>query len=707
MWKYREIFFTAFLIAIALVPFLRALAFRFKILDHPKKHGIHSHPVPRIGGAAIYLAFVIAALYRFDLSPMLKGVLVGSSVIFAVGLWDDLFHLRASLKLAIQLVACAVMMFHFGVMLHVFPWLLVNIFFTVLGIIGLTNAVNFLDNMDGLSSGLVMISSTAISLVAFNTNQPWLGYLSSALAGACAGFLIFNLRPAYIFMGDAGSTFLGFTLASLCVMTEWSYEQSVTLAAPLLILGVPILDMFLITALRFKENKIKNFREWIDYTGKDHLSHRVMRLGLGKRGAVFALWTLQTVFCAVALFILPRHAAAGYAGIAFFLLFTASVIVFFRRRRRIVLAIRRGWKVRKKKNKGRRAFPALLLAGFTLLSVFGIAEISYRLYVAVRKPLYRPSSAPGLGWELTPGAVKKAPVSESGTLVYRINDLGFRDKTGGPWEKWKDPALKIAFLGDSVTFGPEVEAEKIFAFSTGEKLSRLTGIPVRPLNAGVEATNTRQQAALLEHKLLKLGPDLVILDYFPNDIEQRAIEKIPPALNALLSRSSFLTFFSNRLITWLRNYRLQKSGNLNPHAPVPANRPCPAYNEGLIRLHENAAEWSRMKGLLARIVQRAGEKKVLLALVYFPFEEEVRGLCPAAARQKLEAFAASEKIPFFDMTAGLAAEGHLVRAFYVEDDNIHLSGAGHEKAATALANWLAAEPAFSGLLAKKKSGVSL
>ena len=211
MWKYRDIFFMAFLIAIAFVPFLRALAFRYKILDHPKKHGIHSHPVPRIGGAAIYLAFVIAAVYRFDLSQMLKGVLFGSSVIFAVGLWDDLFHLRASLKLAIQLVACAIMMFHFGVVLRVFPWPWLNIFFTVLGVIGLTNAVNFLDNMDGLSSGLIMISSTAITLVAFSTRQFWLGYLSSALAGACAGFLIFNLRPAHIFMGDAGSTFLGST----------------------------------------------------------------------------------------------------------------------------------------------------------------------------------------------------------------------------------------------------------------------------------------------------------------------------------------------------------------------------------------------------------------------------------------------------------------------------------------------------------------
>lgn len=339
MWKYRDIFISAFLIAIALVPLLRAIAFRFKILDHPKKHGIHSHPVPRIGGAALYFAFVAAALSRFDLSQALKGVLFGSSAIFAVGLWDDLRHLRASFKLMIQLAACGVMIVHFGVVLRVFPWPALNIFFTVLGIIGLTNAVNFLDNMDGLSSGLVMISSTAITLVAFNTQQFWLGYLSSALAGACAGFLIFNLRPAHIFMGDAGSTFLGFTIASLCVMADWSYETSVTLAVPLLILGVPVLDMFLITVLRYKEKKVRNFREWIDYTGKDHLSHRVMRLGFGKNGAVFALWMLQSLLCAAALFILPQNAAYGFGGLAFYLALSMILVFFFRKKRHILLRL--------------------------------------------------------------------------------------------------------------------------------------------------------------------------------------------------------------------------------------------------------------------------------------------------------------------------------------------------------------------------------
>lgn len=337
MWKFREVFLISFLIAVALIPFVRSLAFRLNILDYPKRHGIHKHPVPRLGGLAIYIAFVIGALYRMDLSEMLKGVLVGSTLIFTVGLLDDKFHVRASIKLLVQLAACSIMMFRYGVILDVFPNLYVNAFFTVLGVIGLTNAVNFLDNMDGLAAGLMMISSSAIFLVAFGTQQDWLGYLSMALSGGTAGFLVFNLRRAHFFMGDAGSTFLGFTLASLAVMSEWSYYMPVTLAAPILILGVPILDMIMITVLRAKEDKVRNFKEWIDYTGKDHLSHRVMRLGAGERGAVATLWLLQALFCGVALFILPRGPLAGLFGLVFFFAATGGTIFFFRKRRLLAL----------------------------------------------------------------------------------------------------------------------------------------------------------------------------------------------------------------------------------------------------------------------------------------------------------------------------------------------------------------------------------
>jgi len=337
MNKFSEIFILAFLVSSALTPILRRVALRLGILDHPKQHGIHTHPVPRLGGAALYLAFVAGSLYRMDLSEALKGVLVGSTLIFMTGLVDDLIRLRASLRLAIQLFACGVMMFKYGVILDVFPNMFLNAFFTTLGIIGLTNAVNFLDNMDGLAAGLVMISSGAIAVVAYATHQIWLGYLSVALVGATGGFLVFNLRKAYVFMGDSGSTFLGFTLASLAVMTEWSYYWPVTFSASLLILGIPILDMILITVLRVKEEKVRNLKQWIDYAGKDHLSHRLVRLGLSQRGTVLTLWGLQTVFCVLALTLLPQKVFVGMSGLAFCLLVTVGTVLFFWHKRALLL----------------------------------------------------------------------------------------------------------------------------------------------------------------------------------------------------------------------------------------------------------------------------------------------------------------------------------------------------------------------------------
>lgn len=338
MWKMRDIFLMAFCASALLTPVSRLIAFRLGILDHPKNHGIHTHPVPRLGGLAIYAAFVIGALYRMDLSEMLKGVLVGSTIVFGIGLLDDKLHLRASVKLLFQVLACGIMIFRYGVILQVFPSFFLNAFFTALGIIGITNAINFLDNMDGLAAGLVTISGFAILIVAYTSGQIWLGYLSIALVGAAAGFLIFNLRRFHVFMGDAGSTFLGFTLASLAVMSEWSYYWPVTLAAPILILGVPILDMLLITVLRIQEDKVKTLQQWIDYAGKDHISHRFMRLGLGQRGAVLALWGLQVFFSLVALVILPQDFVFGVLGLVFFALVSGGLIFFFRNKR--VLALR-------------------------------------------------------------------------------------------------------------------------------------------------------------------------------------------------------------------------------------------------------------------------------------------------------------------------------------------------------------------------------
>lgn len=348
MYRYQNILLISFAVAFLITPLIRLAAFRLGLLDHPKAHGIHVSPVPRIGGIAIYLAFVIGALWQMDLSEKLKGVLVGSTIIFATGLWDDLFKLKAKVRLLIQVAALSIMMFKYGVILDVFENEILNGFFTALGIIGITNAVNFLDNMDGLATGLVMISSSAILSVAVLTKQFWLGYLAAALIGAGGGFLAHNFRKAHVFMGDSGATFLGFTLASLAVMAEWSKHTAVTVAVPLLILGVPVLDMFLITVLRIKEHKVKNFKQWIDYAGKDHLSHRIARLGFSNRQAVLMVWAMQVLLCLFAVWVFPRGNDAGAAAFLIYALLAVTIVLLFRRRRHLLLHATRRKRSRKK-----------------------------------------------------------------------------------------------------------------------------------------------------------------------------------------------------------------------------------------------------------------------------------------------------------------------------------------------------------------------
>ena len=186
----------------------------------------------------------------------------------------------------------------FGIVLDVVPKHLGllseagNILVTVLWLIGITNAMNFFDGMDGLAAGLSAAIAFFLGVVAFQTEQPFLGWVAGAVMGACIGFLPYNFRPktnASIFLGDAGSTVLGFLLACVAVYGKWSdTDPVVALASPLLIFWVLIFDMVHITADRIVSGKVRNFREWIDYVGKDHLHHRLANvLGGGRKSVLF------------------------------------------------------------------------------------------------------------------------------------------------------------------------------------------------------------------------------------------------------------------------------------------------------------------------------------------------------------------------------------------------------------------------------------
>ncbi|MDP2942627.1 MAG: MraY family glycosyltransferase, partial [Candidatus Omnitrophota bacterium] len=171
----------------------------------------------------------------------------------------------------------------YGVCLSFFPptlWGNIGeVFLTIFWIVGITNALNFLDGLDGLATGISAIALVCFLIIGILTQQPIIIVLTSAMLGSCLGFLPYNIKPSNIFLGDAGSNFLGFMLAGFAILGDWAYNNAVALVVPILILGVPIFDVIFTTIMRVKNGEVKNLREWLEYTGKDHFHHRLLDLG--------------------------------------------------------------------------------------------------------------------------------------------------------------------------------------------------------------------------------------------------------------------------------------------------------------------------------------------------------------------------------------------------------------------------------------------
>ena len=266
------------------------------MLDAPAARKVHRTPTPLLGGAAVYAAFAVTVLFNFNFSRGLKGVVVGATVVVLLGLVDDVWNLPAPVKLAGQVAAILGAMVY-GVILSVVPhWLpgapALNVALTLLWFLTVTNAVQFLDGMDGLAAGLGVIAGLFFSISALQTSQPYLFILAAPLVGACLGFLPYNFRRdgARIFLGDSGASFIGFTLAGLAVMGEWAEDDPiVALLTPILILAVPLFDIAFIGVVRVVTGKVHSLREWLAYTGKDHIHHRFEALGFSKAQSVLLI----------------------------------------------------------------------------------------------------------------------------------------------------------------------------------------------------------------------------------------------------------------------------------------------------------------------------------------------------------------------------------------------------------------------------------
>lgn len=276
------LFLISFLSALILTPLAKLIARRFKILDHPNKRKIHKAPVPLLGGVVIWFSFLIALLYAKAWQSEIKGLILGGSLVLLVGLIDDIKGLSALFRLIIQIIASAIII-KYGVCLSFFPptlWGNIGeVFLTIFWIVGITNALNFLDGLDGLATGISAIALACFLIIGILTQQPIIIILTSAMLGSCLGFLLYNIKPSNIFLGDAGSNFLGFILAGFAILGDWAYNNAVALVVPILILGVPIFDVIFTTIMRVKNGEVKNLKEWLEYTGKDHFHHRLLDLG--------------------------------------------------------------------------------------------------------------------------------------------------------------------------------------------------------------------------------------------------------------------------------------------------------------------------------------------------------------------------------------------------------------------------------------------
>lgn len=290
--KYLIIFLTSLLLSYFLTPLVAFIARRLNAIDLPGKDKLHKKTTPRMGGLAIFTAYAVSIIFCncYDSAAII--ILLGGFLILTIGILDDIWRVSAIYKLAF-IFLITIMLSSQGVALGMFHKLpIISFFFTLLWIGGVTSAFNAVDNMDGLATGLAFIAATTFFVIAIRTSQWAMASLSVALMGSTLGFLRHNFNPARIFMGDSGSLFLGFTLASLGIMGEWSNNPVKASIIPILILGVPIFDLMYIIIRRWMDGVTAGITEAITFCAKDHFSHRLVYLGLSQKMAVLFIYLI-------------------------------------------------------------------------------------------------------------------------------------------------------------------------------------------------------------------------------------------------------------------------------------------------------------------------------------------------------------------------------------------------------------------------------
>ena len=296
-------FIVSFAFTFATTPLVRRFAFKIGAIDIPKDNRrLHKKPTPRIGGLAIIFGFTVATLCFAQPSRQLYGTLAGAAIIAVMGVIDDCKNLPAKLKFVIQIIAALVVVFAGDIKIDVFTnpnflsdnpyWVLpewLSVTLTVIWIVFITNAVNFIDGLDGLAAGVSAIMSISLVFISIRVGEYSIAILGIALMGSCFGFLPFNFNPAKIFMGDTGSTFLGFMLATLSIQGVFKSYAVISFAVPLLILGLPLFDALFAMIRRILRGQSPMTAD------RGHLHHRLVDMGFSQKQTVFILYAISGV----------------------------------------------------------------------------------------------------------------------------------------------------------------------------------------------------------------------------------------------------------------------------------------------------------------------------------------------------------------------------------------------------------------------------
>ncbi len=344
-------FLLAMVVTMIWLPIFGRFAAKWRVVDHPGERKVHSVPIPRIGGVAMAIGVVVAALLVVPLETADKYFLMAAGVVALFGGLDDRFDLDYRIKLVGQLAAAAIVVIGAGVQFHeltledrvMLPeW--ISIPFTIMFLVGITNAINLADGLDGLAGGTTFLSLCALAMLAYSGGQFTSAALAMTFAGAVLGFLRFNTFPASVFMGDAGSQLLGFAVGVLSLRATQSETSAVSAATPILLLALPILDTLSVMVQRLSEGRSPFSAD------KNHIHHKLLSLGFDHHEAVMVIYAVQADLFLVAYWMRFESDLAILAVVTAF--FAGSIIL-------LQAAARHGWRFRAAKT----ASPASPLTG--------------------------------------------------------------------------------------------------------------------------------------------------------------------------------------------------------------------------------------------------------------------------------------------------------------------------------------------------------